>query len=64
MLKEVQHPTVGKIKQIGTVLKFSESECSIQSPPPVLGQDTEEVLRTLAGYTDEDIERLKEKGAV
>jgi crotonobetainyl-CoA:carnitine CoA-transferase CaiB-like acyl-CoA transferase len=64
MLKEVQHPTVGKIKQIGTVLKFSESESSIQSPPPVLGQDTEEVLRTLAGYTDEDIERLREKGAV
>lgn len=64
MLKEVRHPVGGGIKQIGPVLKFSESESSIQSPPPVLGQDTDEVLRTLAGLTDEEIERLREKGAV
>jgi crotonobetainyl-CoA:carnitine CoA-transferase CaiB-like acyl-CoA transferase len=64
MLKEVRHPKVGDIKQIGAVLKFSESESSIQSPPPVLGQDTGEVLRTLAGLTDEEIERLRDKGAV
>ena len=64
MLKEVRHPTVGDIKQIGAVLKFSESESSIQSPPPVLGQDTGEVLRTLAGLTDEEIERLRDRGAV
>jgi len=64
MLKEVRHPTVGDIKQIGAVLKFSESESSIQSPPPVLGQDTGEVLRTLAGLTDEEIERLRDKSAI
>jgi len=64
MLKEVQHPTAGKIKQIGPVLKFSESESSIQSPPPVLGQDTYEVLTSLAGLSPEEVERLREKQAI
>jgi crotonobetainyl-CoA:carnitine CoA-transferase CaiB-like acyl-CoA transferase len=64
MLREVGHPTVGKIKQIGAVLKFSESESGIQSPPPVLGQDTEEVLTSLAGLSPEEVQRLREKQAV
>lgn len=64
MLEEVQHPTVGKIKQIGTVLKFSESMCSIQSPPPVLGQDTDWVLTAVAGLSPEEVERLREKQAI
>ncbi len=64
MLKEVQHPTVGSVKQIGAVLKFSESESCIQSPPPVLGQDTEEVLTSLAGLSPEEVERLREKKAI
>jgi len=64
MLKEVQHPAVGKIKQIGAVLKFSESDSSIHSPPPVLGQDTEEVLTSLAGLSPEEVELLREKKAI
>jgi len=64
MLKEVQHPTVGDIKQIGAVLKFSESESRIQSPPPVLGQDTEEVLMSLADLSPEEVRRLREKQAI
>jgi len=64
MLREVQHPTVGKIKQIGAVLKFSESDSRIQSPPPVLGQDTEEVLTSLAGLSPEEVRRLREKQAI
>jgi len=64
MLREVQHPTVGKTKQIGAVLKFSESDSRIQSPPPVLGQDTEEVLTSLAGLSPEEVRRLREKKAI
>lgn len=64
MLREVRHPTVGEIKQIGAVLKFSESDSGIQSPPPVLGQDTEEVLTSLAGLSPEEVRRLREKKAI
>lgn len=64
MLVEMEHPKAGTIKQIGTVIKYSETPCSIQGPPPSLSQHTESILRELAGCTDEDIEKLREAGAI
>jgi crotonobetainyl-CoA:carnitine CoA-transferase CaiB-like acyl-CoA transferase len=40
---------------------MSDTPCSIESPPPLLGEHTEEVLQKLAGYTQEDVKRLREK---
>lgn len=64
MLAEMEHPKAGAIKQIGPVIKFSESPCVMRSPPPMLGEHTEEVLKSLAGYSETDIERLREAGAI
>jgi crotonobetainyl-CoA:carnitine CoA-transferase CaiB-like acyl-CoA transferase len=64
MLKEVDHPTAGKVKQVGPVLKMSGTPCVMGDPPPTLGQHTEEVLRELAGYSEEEIRSLREKGAI
>ncbi|MBN2335008.1 CoA transferase, partial [Candidatus Bathyarchaeota archaeon] len=63
MLVETTHPKAGKVKQVGPVLKFSSSPCVVGDTPPTLGQHTEEVLRELAGYSDEEIRLLREKGA-
>jgi len=64
MLVEMEHPEAGHIKQIGPALKLSETPCVVGSPPPVLGEHTEEVLKTLAGYSDEEIEALRRAGAI
>ncbi|MFQ6077229.1 MAG: CaiB/BaiF CoA transferase family protein, partial [Candidatus Bathyarchaeia archaeon] len=64
MLVEMDHPEAGRIKQIGPALKFSETPCVVDSPPPVRGEHTEEVLKTLAGYSDEGIEGLRRAGAI
>ena len=64
MLVEMEHPEVGRIKQIGPALKLSETPCVVGSPPPALGEHTEEVLRSLAGYSDEEIEALRRAGAI
>jgi len=64
MVVEMDHPGCGKIKMVNTPVKFSESKPSIRTPPPLLGQHTEEVLRETLGYSAEQVVELKAKGAV
>jgi crotonobetainyl-CoA:carnitine CoA-transferase CaiB-like acyl-CoA transferase len=64
LLVEVDHPKAGKIKQIGTVIKYSETPCELQSPPPILGQYTQEILKEVVGYDEEKIKELKESGSI
>ncbi|TVY52195.1 Succinate--hydroxymethylglutarate CoA-transferase, partial [Lachnellula suecica] len=45
MIQEIEHPTCGTIKLINTPVKYSYSEPGIRTPPPTLGQHTDEVLR-------------------
>jgi len=63
MLLEIEHPTAGTINNVGMPLKLSETPGSVRRPPPLLGQHTDEVLAEF-GYSDDDIARLREMGAV
>ncbi len=62
MLVEMNHPEIGDIKQIGAPLKFSETPCQIELPPPLLGEHTEEVLLELGGYSKVEVDELRKKG--
>lgn len=61
MLIEMDHPSAGKIKQISTPFKFSKSGAGLSTPPPMLSEHTHDILEEL-GYTDEEINELKDKG--
>ena len=63
MLKEIPHPTLGKIKQSGIPIKFSRTEGAIDRHPPLLGEHTREILLEL-GYSEADLTRLREDGAI
>ena len=45
---ELDDPTVGRTKQLGPLVKCSETPLAPQGPAPALGQHTEEVLRDVA----------------
>jgi crotonobetainyl-CoA:carnitine CoA-transferase CaiB-like acyl-CoA transferase len=47
MVETVEHPTIGALKMLGIPFKFSDTECSVQRPPPTLGQHTDEILSEL-----------------
>lgn len=61
MAPVVDHPAIGPLKLSGVPLNMSASPGGIQSPPPTLGQHTDEVLRD-AGYGPEEIAAFKQNG--
>lgn len=61
---EVDHPSLGKLKEIGIPVAFSRTPGSIREPAPQLGQHTEEVLVDILGYSWDEIERLRNKGVL
>ena len=64
MIKEVEHPTCGKIKVTGVPVKLSQTPGSVELPPPTLGQHTGEVLTQLLAYSKGEVERLRKEGAI
>lgn len=60
---DTPHAESGKIKMIGPAVKFSESQVRIRSPPPLLGEHTNDVLGEL-GYSKEKIDELRSEGVI
>jgi CoA:oxalate CoA-transferase len=64
MVKEVEHPTCGKIKVTGVPVKLSQTPGAVDLPPPTLGQHTEEILIGILGYSQGEVENLRKEGAI
>jgi formyl-CoA transferase len=63
MIVEVDHPTLGHIKTLGSPLKMSATPVEVRTRAPLLGEHTIEVLRE-AGCADREIDELVRSGAV
>jgi len=55
----MKHPSLGEVKGIECPIKMGGEEARDHSPPPTLGQHTEEVLQDLLGYSVEKIAALR-----
>jgi CoA:oxalate CoA-transferase len=65
MLREIDHPVLGKIKVLNSPMKFTNSTASVDEPPPeTAGKDTDYVLKDLLQMKDNEIKDLKEAGVV
>ena len=63
-LVESEHPTAGKVRMVGPVVRMSETPGAVRQPAPLLGQHTAEVLRERLGLDDAEIARLRDAGAL
>lgn len=63
MVMEMEHPTEGKVRQVGIAIKLSDTPGKVRSFPPVLGQHTDEILSGL-GYSQQKIAELRREGVV
>jgi crotonobetainyl-CoA:carnitine CoA-transferase CaiB-like acyl-CoA transferase len=63
MIVEVDHPTLGRLRTLGSPLKMSGTPPDVRRRAPRLGEHTDVVLRE-AGFSDEEIAAMREVGAV
>jgi crotonobetainyl-CoA:carnitine CoA-transferase CaiB-like acyl-CoA transferase len=63
MTVDVEHPTLGKLRTLGTPIKMSATPLNPRRRGPMLGEHTDDVLQW-AGYSTDEIEQLRYSGAV
>ena len=64
MLREIDHPTAGKVRMAGLPVKFSGTPASIRLPPPRLGEHNEQVLKDWLELDDAAVAELRGKGTL
>jgi formyl-CoA transferase len=63
MIVDVPHPQRGPFKTVGSPLKLSDSPVEI-TPSPLLGEHTAAVLGEVMGYSEDDVEKLRQQGVI
>jgi crotonobetainyl-CoA:carnitine CoA-transferase CaiB-like acyl-CoA transferase len=63
MVFEVNHPKLGAVKQVGIIPHLSEAPGQVRHLGVKPGEHTAKVLSSL-GYTQDDIDQLREKGVI
>ncbi|HEY7940518.1 MAG TPA: CoA transferase [Candidatus Limnocylindrales bacterium] len=58
LVHDVTHPTAGAMRLLGSAVEISGHDDATIGPPPLLGEQTEQILREL-GYDAEAVTRLR-----
>jgi formyl-CoA transferase len=58
------HPRAGEVRMVANPMKLSATPIAHDTPPPLLGQHTDEVLRSWLAFDDARIGELRKAGAL
>ncbi|HKC44913.1 MAG TPA: CaiB/BaiF CoA-transferase family protein [Burkholderiales bacterium] len=61
---ELAHPLAGKVALTRSPMRFSATPVEHERPPPLLGEHTDEILRTVLGFSAGEVEKLRADGVV
>ncbi len=64
MISEIEHPRAGSVRMPTPPIRLSDTKLAIAQPPPLLGEQTEEILASLPGYDASRVAALAESGAI
>ena len=64
MVTHWQHPHQSDLRLVSSPIKLSATPVRTDRPPPLLGQHTDEVLRTVLNYPDAKLSELKDQKAI
>ena len=61
---DLPHPTAGTVPSVGNPIRLSATPIAHDTPPPLLGQHTDAILRGELGMSDAEIADLRARGVV
>jgi CoA:oxalate CoA-transferase len=64
MTSVVEHPTLGDVPLVHQPVRFSGADRTIQRPPPLLGEHTRELLASVLGLDEKQIDALTEQNVI
>ena len=64
LVVEVDHPKLGKVKLLKSPYRFSETPVKPRQRPPLYGENTEEILKSVMGFKKKDIAGLRKEGVI
>jgi crotonobetainyl-CoA:carnitine CoA-transferase CaiB-like acyl-CoA transferase len=63
VIADVEQPGIGKIKIFNMTAKFSKTPAQIETPPPRLSENTQDILGEF-GYSADEMKLLREKSVI
>jgi CoA:oxalate CoA-transferase len=64
MTSVVRHPTLGDVPMVHQPVRFSDTDRTIQRPPPLLGEHTRELLASVLGLDEKQMDALTEQNVI
>lgn len=64
MKQSVQHPSLGDVPTVGNPIRLKLTPVSYRTAPPLLGEQSKQVLEKIAGLSPGEIAGLRERGVI